>query len=61
MSRIATIHATPGLNPATTMYLIEYTKDGQPAGRSYAKEKDLEGWKTDLAAEGWTVTDTTQQ
>lgn len=61
MSRIATIRTTPGLTPATIMYLIEYTKDGQPAGRSYARPADLEGWKTDLAAEGWTVTDATQQ
>jgi hypothetical protein len=60
MSRIATIHATPGLN-ATPVYVIEYTKDGQPAGRSYARAADLEEWKTDLTADGWTVTDTTQQ
>jgi len=61
MSRIATIHATPGLNATTRMYVIEYTKDGVPAGRSYAKDTDLEEWKTDLTADGWTVTDATQQ
>jgi hypothetical protein len=52
--RRATISAGPALNQHT-IYRIDYTQDGHPAGRSLARAEDLESWKTDLAAHGWTV------
>ncbi|MEV7013325.1 hypothetical protein [Streptosporangium sp. NPDC051022] len=43
----------PGLSPGSVMHLIKYS-DGNC---SYAQPKDLDSWRTDLTAEGWTVVD----
>lgn len=53
--RVATVTAGPGLSPDSVIYLITYTVGGQLTNRSYARIEDLDSWRTDLAAAGWTV------
>lgn len=55
--KVATITAGPGLSSGTVMYRIDYTEGGQGTARSYARPEDLAEWRTDLAAQGWTVVD----
>lgn len=55
--RIATITPQPGLRPDEVVYSIAYTVDGKPAGGSLALPQELEEWRADLKAGGWTIVD----
>lgn len=37
------------------VYAIEYRRNGDVVGRGYARGDELDVWRNDLTADGWTV------
>uniref|UniRef100_UPI003F497F96 hypothetical protein n=1 Tax=Nonomuraea sp. CA-251285 TaxID=3240002 RepID=UPI003F497F96 len=56
-SRVAVITPVEGIQPGTGLYRINYFVNGQPDGGSLALPHELDGWRADLEAGGWTVRD----
>lgn len=54
--RVATVRrgADVGL---PTDYVVEYTTDGKPSGRTFVRADCLDGWRRHLRSGGWTVQD----
>ena len=38
-----------------SMYAITYTVDGHVTGRGFARGDELDAWREDLVAHGWTL------
>jgi len=55
-SRVATVRLTDEFGPRP-LYLVTYTEDGRPAGRSLAGEENIEQWRDHLREGGWIVED----
>lgn len=42
------------------IYSIVYLQDGVPVGRGFARGDELDEWREDLKAAGWTLDETTE-